>query len=51
MVVPLNHPFIDGFPIINHPFLGISHLWNPPYIICYLVGGFNPSVKYERQLG
>ena len=24
--VPRNHPFIDGFPIINHP------LWDPSFI-------------------
>ena len=35
MVVPPNHPFIDGiFHEINHPFgvapLMESHLWKPP---------------------
>jgi hypothetical protein len=27
--VPLNHPFIDGFSLINHPFLGIPICGNP----------------------
>ena len=27
--VPLNHPFIDGFPIINHPFLGTPSVETP----------------------
>ena len=30
MGVPPNHPFIDGFSLINHPFWGYPHLWKPP---------------------
>ena len=29
MRVPLNHPFIDGFSLINHPFLGIPIYGKP----------------------
>ena len=35
MLVPLNHPYLVGFSIINHPF------WVQETPICYcLVGGF-----------
>ena len=27
MVLPLNHPFIDGFSLVNQAF---PHLWKPP---------------------
>ena len=27
--VPPNHPFIDGFSLVNHPAMGVPHLWNP----------------------
>ena len=30
MVSP-NCPFIDGFSILNHPAIGDSRLWKPPY--------------------
>ena len=33
--VPPNHPFIDGFSLVNHykpsSYWGIFHLWKPPY--------------------
>ena len=29
--LPLNHPFIDRFSIINHPIEDILHLWKPSY--------------------
>ena len=31
MGVPPNHPFIDGFSIMSHPFLGYPHSRKPPY--------------------
>jgi hypothetical protein len=31
--VPLNHPFIDRFSIINHPSIGYLHLWKPPIFL------------------
>ena len=31
MMVPPNHPFIDGFSIMSHPFLGYPHSRKPPY--------------------
>ena len=30
--VPLNHPFLDGISIMNHPFGG-THCWKPPYVM------------------
>ena len=33
MGVPANHPFLDGFSIINHPAIGYPHLWKPRYNI------------------
>ena len=32
MWIPSNHPFIDGFSVVNHPFLGIPHLWTDPHL-------------------
>ena len=33
-----NHPFIDGFSIINHPAsLVYHHLWNPPIYCCIML--------------
>ena len=43
--VPLNHPFIDGFPSINHPFLGTTfNLWKSlySYSITWLGSGVEP---------
>ena len=33
-MVPLDHPFIDGFSFVNHPAIGHPHLLEPP--ICTL---------------
>ena len=32
MGVLLNHPFIDGFSLINHPAIGCPDLWKPPHV-------------------
>ena len=34
--VPLNHPFIDGFALINHPFLGTPIYGNHHIYIIYI---------------
>ena len=32
IAVPPNHPLIDGiFHEINHPAMGVPHLWKPSY--------------------
>ena len=31
--VPLNHPFVDGFSLINHPAVGAPLFWKPPYLV------------------
>ena len=34
MGLPLNPSFyIIGFSILNHPAIGVSHFWNPPFSI------------------
>ena len=34
MEVPLYHPFLDGFSIINQPFWG-SPIYGPPHLLIY----------------
>ena len=39
MGVPLNHPFVDGVSIINHPAIGVPPYYGNPhnYIHVYIV--------------
>ena len=50
--VPLNHPFIDGLSIINHPFGDILHLWKPSYHhLCSYQEKFLGFPKFEDVCG
>jgi len=40
MEVPPNHPFLDGFSYINHPF-GATTIYGNPHI-CSMPGGTTP---------
>ena len=41
MHVPPNHPFVDGFFVINNPCWGYPHLWK---------ASFNPSSPSRQWL-
>ena len=43
--VPLNHPFIDRFSIINHPAIGYLHLWKPPIGIIHNIDRFSIIIQ------
>ena len=58
MGVPLNHPFMDGFSIVNHPFWGTPMTMETPKwmyitivigVISQLIGDHNCS--YKRRTG
>ena len=52
MGVPNNGCFIMDKPIGMDDDWGKPYFRKPPYTYIHmLVGGFNPSEKYERQLG
>ena len=38
-------PILVGFSLINHPFLGYPHLWNPPCIYVYI---FNIAISQHK---
>ena len=38
-------------PLSRSGWMGIFHTTNKEYIYIYLVDGFNPSEKYESQIG
>ena len=33
---PSHHLFIDGLALIQQPFWGTPHVWNPPFITCFM---------------